>query len=75
MLIPNLHKLGFSGELLLWISDNLKDWSKRVVLNEFVPVTSDGRQGSTLRLSCLLLFVLLINARLNCTCNIVIIRR
>ena len=75
MLIPNLHKLGFSGELLLWISDNLKDWSKRVVLNEFVPVKSGGRQGSTLRLSCLLFFVLLINVRLNCTCNIVIIRR
>ena len=31
MLIHKLHKLGFSGKLLLWISDYLKDRSQRVV--------------------------------------------
>ena len=33
MLIHKLHKLGFSGKLLLWISDYLKDRSQRVVLD------------------------------------------
>ena len=31
MLIHKLHKLGFSGKLLLWISDYLKDRSQQVV--------------------------------------------
>ena len=39
-----LKKLGFSGKLLLWITDYLKDRSQRVVLNgstsEWLPVTS-----------------------------------
>ena len=33
MLIYKLHNLGFSGKLLLWISDYLKDLSQRVVLD------------------------------------------
>ena len=33
MLIHKLHKLGFSGKLLLWISEYLKDRSHGVVLD------------------------------------------
>ena len=44
LLINKLQKLGFSGKLLLWVADYLKDRTQRVVLDgstsEWVPVTS-----------------------------------
>ena len=78
MLIHKIHTLGFSGKLLLWISDYLKDRSQRVVRDgasyEFVPVTSGVQQGSMLSPLLFLLFYKW-HARLRWTFNTVFIRR